>query len=71
MASTLPIEPTSPRSTEPEPATYTADDVSVILGIALPSVYERARVEPERLGVIRLGRSVRFLRSAIDRLTRA
>jgi excisionase family DNA binding protein len=53
-----------------ESATYTAADVAAILGIPRSTVYERARLEPERLGVIRLGRSVRFRRTVIDAFVR-
>ena len=61
---------TTTQETAPEPATYDAGVVARILGIAKPTVYEFARVEPDRFGVIRFGRAVRFRRFVIDRLAR-
>ena len=46
---------------------YDADEVARITGLGIPTVYERARAAPQQWGVIREGRSVRFLRSVIDR----
>lgn len=64
MASASPMNDAS----SPKSATYDADEVTTILGIAKPTVYERARIEPERFGVVRFGRAVRFRRVAIDRI---
>lgn len=47
---------------------YKARDVGLILDLPLPSVYEIARRDPERLGVIRFGRSLRFRRAVIEKL---
>ena len=42
--------------------------VATVLGLPLPTLYELARKYPSRFGVVRLGRSVRFRRAAIDRI---
>lgn len=51
---------------EPEARFYRAPYVSKILDIPLPTLYEMSRRSPERLGAIRLGRSLRFRRAVID-----
>ena len=45
---------------------YLVGEVAEITGLAVPTVYEIARENPERLGVVRFGRSVRFRRDVID-----
>lgn len=47
---------------------YTADEVALLLRLAKPTIYEHARQDPTRFGVLRFGRAVRFRRNAIDRL---
>ena len=55
-----------------EPQTDTklmrAPSTAAALNMALPTLYELARKDPSRFGVVRLGRSVRFRRAAIDRI---
>lgn len=67
MASATPTHDTG-RIRDVEPATYTAGQVSVITGLATPTIYEIAREDPARLGAVRFGRAVRFRRAVIDRL---
>jgi hypothetical protein len=51
------------------PAYYRAKYVSRVLDLALPTVYEIAREDPERLGAETFGRRcVRFRRRVIDEL---
>ena len=47
---------------------YSAREVSTILAIPLPSLYQLARNDPSRLGAIKLGRTLRFRQSVIERL---
>ncbi len=42
--------------------------VSTVLELPLPTLYELSRKDPTRFGVVRLGRSVRFRRVAIDKI---
>jgi predicted DNA-binding transcriptional regulator AlpA len=51
-----------------EPLTYDIGAVSTVTGIPRPTIYEHARRDPSRWGVIRFGRAIRFRRDAIDRL---
>ena len=46
----------------------TAQEVAQRLRVSLRSVYDLAGQQPRRLGVVRLGRRVRFRRDAIDTL---
>ena len=45
-----------------------APEVAKRLKIALPTVYQAGREDPIRFGVVRVGRAVRFRRTAIDRI---
>ncbi len=54
-----------------ESALLDAAYVSVRLNIPKPTLYERARREPDRLGVVRFGRKVMFQRSRIEALVGA
>ena len=47
---------------------YTAREVAELTRLAVPTVYELAKREPDRFGAVRYGRAVRFRRDAIDRL---
>jgi len=55
-------------ATLPPDAHYTAREVAQLTRLAVPTVYELARREPDRFGAVRYGRAVRFRRAAIDRL---
>jgi excisionase family DNA binding protein len=55
------------QSTGPKPL-LKAEEVAELTRLALPTIYEQARENPERLGVVRIGRAVRFKPDAIDRL---
>ncbi len=59
---------TRARTTGPE--LLTAQEVAQRLRVSPRSVYDLAHQQPRRLGVVRLGRRVRFLRDAIDALLR-
>ena len=50
------------------PRTYDIGAVEIVTGIPRPTIYEHARRDPDRWGVIRVGRAIRFRRDAIDRL---
>ena len=47
-----------------------APPTASVLNVPVPTLYELARKDPARFGVVRLGRSVRFRRGAIDRIVR-
>jgi len=59
---------TSAHDHTPPASPYRAEEVAHRLGVATPTVYEHARRDPERWGVIRVGRAVRFKRVVIDRM---
>ena len=50
------------------PRTYDISAVSIVTGIPRPTIYEHARRDPRRWGVVRVGRAIRFRREAIDRV---
>jgi hypothetical protein len=50
------------------PRTYKIADVKILTGIPQTTIYEHARRDPARWGLIRVGRAIRFRRSAIDAL---
>ena len=52
-------------------ALLTVREVAAVLRRSRQSVYQLAHEKPEVLGVVRLGRTVRFRRSAIERLVSA
>ena len=52
----------------PAPLTYAIGDVETITGFRRPTIYEHARRDPRRWGVVRVGRAMRFRRDAIHRL---
>ena len=47
---------------------YTAGEVAKLCRLAPATVYEFAKREPDRFGVVKYGRAVRFRKSAIDKL---
>jgi len=52
----------------PAPKPYRAEHVATLLGVSPITIYEHARRDPDRWGVIRIGRAVRFRRPVIDRM---
>ena len=49
-------------------ALLTPKEVEELLRVSLRTVYDLARAKPEDFGVVRIGRAVRFRRSAIEQL---
>lgn len=47
---------------------YVVGEVAKKLNLATPTVYEIARKNPELLGAVRFGRSVRFRSAVIERI---
>ena len=56
------------RASDVAAAFYRAHEVSLILAIPVPTVYEISRTKPQALGAIRIGRIVRFRRAVVDRI---
>ena len=52
------------------PLTFDIGEVETITGYPRPTIYEHARNDPIRWGVIRVGRAIRFRRDAIRALVR-
>jgi predicted DNA-binding transcriptional regulator AlpA len=61
--------PDAPDLAQPSPH-YVAREVARLTRLALPTIYELARRDPERFGVVRYGRAVRFQRARVDALVR-
>jgi len=54
--------------TSPEPGLATVEWASHRLNIPRPTLYELARREPDRFGVLRFGRKIMFRRARIEAL---
>ena len=42
------------------------DEVAELFDVAKPTIYEHARNDPEKWGVVRVGRAMRFRRDVIE-----